>query len=501
MLPRHTASLLALALVWLVSIPVSADEKSYGDAGHAMQVASSNATALAEKDRDALTQAFDSLYDTANAGWGTEHKYLDAGAIDWSFIKLDGGNQLAMTQARRTLDANRKLIDPVWGGVFQYSDSVDWSAPHYEKLLSFQADNLRLYSDAYARWHRKTDQEAAQQIYGYLTKFLAAPDGGFYASQDADVSAKMTGHEYYAKDDTGRRAAGMPPLDKHEHAREAGWAIRALCRYYDVFGDPAALALAEKSAKWAQANRQIAGGRPSAQQGPRPADAQLTGTGLPAGGFSHSGSDGPFLDDNVSMAQAFLALYRSTGQRMWAQAAAGTLQFIEGKLRDPRGGYMASRPAPDARGALKDPVRDVSQNAAMAQAANMLQHYTGSGEPARIAHHAMRFLAAFAAGAGDQFRPDILVADHELSVAPIHITIVGPKDDTTAKSLHAAALGYPTDYLQVDWWDRREGKLPDPSISYPVLPRPAAFACTANACSTPIYEPAEIQERVRSVLN
>ncbi len=76
----------------------------------------------------------------------------------------------------------------------------------------------------------------------------------------------------------------------------------------------------------------------------------------------------------------------------------------------------------------------------------------------------MKYLAGFAATANDQFRPEILLADHELSGAPIHITVVGHKDDPAAQELHAAALQYPTDYLQVDWWDRREGNLPDPAI-------------------------------------
>jgi hypothetical protein len=201
------------------------------------------------------------------------------------------------------------------------------------------------------------------------------------------------------------------------------------------------------------------------------------------------------------MTRAFLALYRSTGQREWLRAAVSTLEFIDHGLRDPRGGYIASIPAADTRGVFREPSRDVGQNAALVRAANMLQHYTGSEQAERAARHGMTFLSAFASSASDQFRPDILLADRELSVAPIHITIVGPKDDPAAQALHAAALGYPTDYLQVDWWDRREGKLPDPSISYPVLPRSAAFACTANACSTPVYVASEIRERVRSVLN
>jgi uncharacterized protein YyaL (SSP411 family) len=443
----------------------------------------SNATTLTDKDREALTETADARYDVPNAGWGTEHKYIDASAIDWSFATLDAGNQLAMTKVRRTLDANQNLMDPVWGGVFQYSDQVDWKSPHYEKLLSYQADDLRIYSEAYSRWHRKTDLEAAQKLYSYLTTFLSGPDGGFYVSQDADVSDKMTGHEFYAKDDAARRTAGMPKIDAREYSRETGWAVRALCKYYDVTGDTAALTRAERGAKWALSARQIAGG-----------------------GFSHgtanvSAPAGPFLDDNISMTRAFLSLYRSTGNREWLKAAVATLGFIDTKLRDPRAGYIASPPISDTRGAFREPVRDVAQNAAVVRTASMLDHYTAAERHLRIARHAMKYLSGFAAAASDQFRPDILLADHELSAAPIHITVVGGKDDPAAQSLHAAALQYPTDYLQVDWWDRTEGKLPDPSITYPDLKRPAAFACTANACSTPVYEPSEIHDRVRSVLN
>ena len=54
--------------------------------------------------------------------------------------------------ARETLDASRKLIDPVWGGLYQYSDSGDWDHPHFEKLLQFQAEGIRLYAQAYAQW-------------------------------------------------------------------------------------------------------------------------------------------------------------------------------------------------------------------------------------------------------------------------------------------------------------------------------------------------------------
>ena len=58
----------------------------------------------------------------------------------------------------------------------------------------------------------------------------------------------------------------------------------------------------------------------------------------------------------------------------------------------------------------------------------------------------------------------------------------------------------PSDYLQVDWWDRDEGQLPNPEIQYPQLDRAAAFACTASACSMPVFNSAEIEQAVRAAL-
>jgi uncharacterized protein YyaL (SSP411 family) len=516
MLTMKPALQITAWLLLLCAALTSAGPSVGTDLKVSLKVGNGSAASLTDKDRAALTDAADALYDIANAGWGTEHKYMDASAMEWSFATLDAGNQLAMTKARRTLDANRNLIDPVWGGVFQYSDQVDWKSPHYEKLLSYQADDLRIYSEAYSRWHRKTDLEAAQQLYSYMTTFLSAPDGGFYVSQDAEVSDQLTGHEFYAKDDAARRAAGMPKIDIHEYSRETGWAVRALCKYYDVTGDAAALTRAERGAKWALSTRQIAGGGFSHGGAGAGGGANNAGsdTNRTASGPTNAGRRaertntaddtvpaGPFLDDNISMTQAFLALYRSTGNREWLRAAVATLDFIDTKLRDPRAGYISSSPIANTRGVFRESVRDVAQNAAVVRTASLLHHYTAAERHLQIARHAMRYLSGFAAAASDQFRPDILLADHDLSLAPIHITIVGGKDDPAAQSLHAAALQYPTDYLQVDWWDRREGKLPDPSISYPDLKRPAAFACTANACSTPVYEASQIQARVRSILN
>jgi hypothetical protein len=112
----------------------------------------------------------------------------------------------------------------------------------------------------------------------------------------------------------------------------------------------------------------------------------------------------------------------------------------------------------------------------------------------------MKYLVA-AAGSGNQLlSPQIVLADRELSAAPIHIAIVGGKADSAAQELQRAALRYPAAYLQVDWLDRTEGALPNPDIQYPDMKLAAAFACADGACSSPVFRADEVEGAVRRAL-
>ena len=96
------------------------------------------------------------------------------------------GDARADGMARQTLNAQLQLIDPVWGGVYQYSTDGVWTKPHFEKIMSMQAENLRIYALAYGQWHDPKYLQAAQDIQRFLATFLTSPDGAFYTSQDAD---------------------------------------------------------------------------------------------------------------------------------------------------------------------------------------------------------------------------------------------------------------------------------------------------------------------------
>src|SRR5215469_12807852 len=95
------------------------------------------------------------------------------------------GDTRAESMAKQTLNAQLQLLDPVWGGVYQYSTDGVWTKPHFEKIMTMQAENLRVYSHAYAQFHDESYLKAAVAIHKFLTTFLLSPQGAFYTSQDA----------------------------------------------------------------------------------------------------------------------------------------------------------------------------------------------------------------------------------------------------------------------------------------------------------------------------
>ena len=165
-----------------------------------VQVTPAESHLLSTAQREDLIARSREAYDESFSGWGDGQKFIDVDAMDWLLMQaqLDGGE--AIKKARQTLDAALQLIDPVSGGIYQYSDTPDWKSPHYEKIMWYQANGLRQYAQAYASWKDPRYLAAAHSLYGYLTTKLGAPDGGFYTSQDADIDEKLPGKVFYGAD-------------------------------------------------------------------------------------------------------------------------------------------------------------------------------------------------------------------------------------------------------------------------------------------------------------
>ena len=453
-----------------------------------LSVTPSDTAFLNEQQRTHLLANYLSVYDSEHGGWGSIHKFIHIESMDYALANAQRGDEQAAKMARQTLDAALSIFDPVWGGVYQYSDKIDWSSPHYEKIMWYQAQNLRLYSNAYTLWDDPDYLKAAQSIYAYLVNFMQSPEGVFYTSQDADLNADIDGHEFYAHDDKSRRKLGMPRIDKNIYSRENGWVISALTKYYTVSNDISALKRAINAARWVLEHRRLVNADNS--------------------GFSHGDSDraGPYLGDTIAMGQALLDLYAATGMREWLLQAQKLSGFIDANFKDlDSAGYFASKSsaatATSNKSVFLKPVKNIDENIQLVHFANLAHRYLGDEIHNQVARHAMKYLSAEAITQTPRFLAGLLAADLELAEDPIHITIVGHRDNAAAQSLHRAARAYPGKYKRIDWWDKREGPLPNPDISYPQLSQPAAFACANKACSLPVFKPDDIAGTVANMMN
>jgi len=413
-------------------------------------------------------------YDTRHGGWGTSpdgQKFLDWDTVEYCLARARQGDRQCERMARETLSAQLKLIDPVWGGVYQYSTHGDWDHPHFEKIMSVQAGNMRVYGLAYMLWKDPAYLRAAERIHDYLKTFLMSPDGAFYTSQDADLVKGRHSTEYFKLDDARRRARGIPRVDKHLYARENGWAIEALACLHAATGDKAYLREALRAADWVVSNRSLAGG-----------------------GFRHDAADtaGPYLCDTLAAGRAFLSLYAVSGDRRWLTRARQAADFLAVHFKvDGKNAQGAGLSTADAgRSPLGKPLAVLEENVAAARFLNLLYHYDGNKADRRLADEAMRYLATPEIARQRHYLvAGILLADAELASEPVHITVVGGKDDPQARLLFLAAISYPAAYKRVEWWDRREGPLPNMDVEYPEMRKAAAFACANNRCSLPVYEP------------
>jgi uncharacterized protein YyaL (SSP411 family) len=437
-----------------------------------------NNHALSEALRKELTDKYFNGYDAVNGGWKTLQKFLDADNIEYAMCLTKLGNENAVIMVKQTLDAAENLIDPVWGGMYQYSVEDNWKHPHYEKIMSVQADALRTYAFAYALFGNPAYLQSAIKIYNYLEKYLSSPDGAFYTSQDADVVRGQTSSNYFSLDNAGRLKQGVPNIDKHIYARENGWAINAIVTLYMVTGDKQYLDRAIKAADYIVKNRS-----------------------LPDNSYRHDESDaaGPYLGDTLYMGRAFLALYAATQDKKWLIYAQETADAIAnnfiyekaGANKDVKAGFVT---AAVINKDLDKPVYLLEENIALARFANLLYHYGGRKQDKELAEQAMRYLAT--AEIARQKRvmvAGILMSDKEMNSDPMHVTVVAPKSDANAKTLFMSALKYPLFYKQIDWYDKAEGLLPNMSVEFPDLPKAAAFTCAAGRCSLPAFDANKLQ--------
>ena len=286
------------------------------------------------------------------------------------------------------------------GGLFRYATQRDWTVPHYERMLT---DNAQLLDVAL----RAGDEETAQGIAAFLLDVLRRDGGGFGAAQDSEsvIDGARSEGGYYLRAPAARTDLEPPAVDGKVITGWNGLAIAALARAGQALGERSWVAAAEEAARYVlRANRSPGGRlvRSSLDGAASAAVATLSDLGL--------------------LAEGLFALAAATGDAAWAVHGRGILDeaLSSDAVFDPVLAALGVAPAPDqtdgdlpsgvaavAGAALAawrlgagESYRAVAEEQVRAHAASALQHPFGHGS-----------LLAHAAGLAEPPRQVVVVTD------------------------------------------------------------------------------------------
>jgi hypothetical protein len=476
--------------------------------------------------------------DAEHGGFGSAPKFPTPPYLDLLLASCD---HLPEPEARAALAhvvltaremALGGVYDQLGGGFHRYSVDAHWGVPHFEKMLYDQGQLLRTYTEAWRRSGPGSDELAwpVRETAAWLLREMAAPDGGFYASQDADSEGEegtfyvwtpaqieaVLGRERaaafchaYAVSTAGNfehgttvlsdaaraprealaaeraallRARSARPAPGTDRKRVAAWnglAISGLARAGSLLGDAALVEAARAAAEFALARLYGADGRLHRIWDGERARVQA------------------FLDDHAALLEALLDLYRAgAGERFLPEALrladAIAERFFERDENDlyltpADGERLAHRPRSDHDGATPGSTGWAVLGLLRAAA------LSGREDLRSIVDRVLR-THAFVLERAPESEPTLaraaLLAEAGLSVA----VIVGAPDASATRALAERArraLG-PEDAVVVV----RPGAPPPPGLDpawlagrEPTGGKPTAWVCRGVACSLPTTDP------------
>ena len=347
-------------------------------------------------------------FDWERGGILSPIKFIDRDSVEYSLMMGADGDKNEKRMAKLTLDNAIALIDPVWGGVYQYSTLSKWDVPHYRKTMAAQAGHLRLYSLAYGHLQSASYLNATKLIQNYIKNFMTSDKGAFYAGQSGNVKG-IDPKKYFSHTTKEREAIGFPEIDKRILTRENGWIIEALATHAEYCNDRKSLIMAIKAAEWINENcRTVKGG-------------YLTNTT----------TDRPLhLSDTLGMARAMLQLYRNTFKEKYLKYSCESLDFINQNFRNNYYGYYNKIMHVDDN----TQPRQIDENISLTRFANLLAYYSGEEKFNKISKHGLRYLSIPEIATARIEEAGILLVDREIQTPPLTININGYKDNKQVRN-------------------------------------------------------------------
>jgi len=508
---------------------------------------------------DDLTGSILQHFDAHHGGFGSGPKFPHSATIDLLLERYQAARdpQLLLA-AQTTLEKMTRggVYDQLGGGFHRYSVDERWLVPHFEKMSYDNSELLKNYLHGYGVTRNPLFRETALGIIRWVDTVLSDREhGGFYASQDADISLDDDG-DYFTWTLEEVRAVLSPELSRvielyydvgprgemhHNPAKNVLWVAREPEAIAEALGTSAgdvrtklesaraALLVARNQRPTPYVDTTIYTGWNAMFISAYLEAAQILGGEEAYGcrifalgtldrliaegwdqrrGFSHRlGGDRleGTLDDQVFAAAALLDGFETTLDTRYFDVAEQAIRLVLEKYADNEdGGFFdrASDAAPlggfDVR---RKPIQDSptpAGNAVAIMVLDRLYEYTGKKEYREQAHIA---LEAFS---GIVSRYGMFAATYGLATVlharhPVQIVITGAREDDDALQLErTASLFY------------RFGKavlrvVPEPNFE--ALPRSLreilpelhaektqAFVCVGGTCFPPVNDPQKLAE-------
>ena len=482
------------------------------------------------------------VFDPVHGGFGRQPKFPHPAALALLLARWhDGGRPEIRTVVERTLDgmAGGGMHDQLGGGFHRYSVDAEWIVPHFEKMSYDNSELLRIYLDGYAVFGTERYAEVARGIVRWVREVLADPEGGYGASQDADVGLDDDGDYFTWTRDEAALALTPEELDvagayydigtagemHHDPARNVLYAAAPLAAVATRLGyePPVAEALlrsaedklrarrAERTAPFVDRTRYTGWNTMMAaamlRAGAVLDDAWARGHALrtleriraenaePDAVAHTPGGVSGLLEDQVQTAAAALDAHEATGDVAWLDWAVALMERVWREYRDAdRGGLFDRARASGGEGLLGSRVKPVedaptpSANGVAAVVCGRLAELTGEQVWRERTAELLRAFAGRTAELGLHAATYLLALDRHLH-APTHYVVVGAKDDAVADRMHRLALAAYAPRRTVQRLSAEEiGTRALPAALAAMVNRnagAAGYACVGTSCSAP----------------
>ena len=146
-------------------------------------------TPLEQDQPAAAARLFARNTDPVHGGLGNAPKFPNVACHDLVlrvYQRLHEPDLLSSLELTLDQMAAGGLYDHLGGGFARYCVDESWAVPHFEKMLYDNGQLVKLYADAWRVTGKPAWRRVFEETIDYILRDMTHPEGGFYASEDAD---------------------------------------------------------------------------------------------------------------------------------------------------------------------------------------------------------------------------------------------------------------------------------------------------------------------------